>query len=107
MNRLKQLRAEKGYRQSDLAELLHVKAQTISNYELGTRDIDTETLRAFCEIFSVSADYLLGLSDVRTFHVPEEDRELLAAYHAAPPEIREIVDAALARYKEKEITAAG
>lgn len=107
MNRLKELRAERMMRQADLAELLHVKTATISRYEVGQRDIDTETLRALCEIFGVTADYLLGFSDFRTAEISPEDRELLEAYRAAPPEIRDIVDAALDRYRKKENTAAG
>ena len=107
MNRLKELRKETGKKQDELAARLGVTRQAISRYEKGERDLDTDTVRRLCEIFGVSADYLLGLSSRRSPEISPEDAELLAAYHAAPEQIRKIVDAALEDFKEKESTAAG
>ena len=53
-----------------------------------------------CGIFDVTADYLLGLSAWRAPVVSNSDTEILAAYHAAPADIRAIIDTALAPYKE-------
>lgn len=94
-------------KQDDLASRLSVRRQTVSRYEIGQLDLDTDTIRRLCEIFHVSADYLLGFSSRRTLEISPEDAELLAAYHAAPEQIRKIVDAALEDFKEKEKTAAG
>lgn len=107
VNRIGELRKEYEMKQFVLAELLKVSQQTVSRYEKGERDLGTDDIRRLCEIFHVSADYLLGFSSRRTPEISPEDAELLSAYHAAPEEIRDIVDGALARYKGEKITAAG
>ena len=107
MNRIKELRTAHDMKQEDLAERLSVRRQTVSRYEIGQNDLDTETIRRLCEIFGVTADYLLGFSSVPTPVISEEDAELLAAYHAADTKDRKLVDEILEEYKKKKITAAG
>lgn len=107
MNRLKELRTEKGIKQAELADHLNVTRQAVSRYETGERDLGTDDIRRLCAYFGCSADYLLGFSSRRSPEISPEDAELLAAYHAAPEQIRKIVDAALDDYREKETTAAG
>lgn len=107
MNRIVELRKEKNMKQQELADLLSVSRQALSKWELEQIDLSTDTIRRLCEIFGVSADYLLGFSSRRSPEISPEDAELLAAYHAAPEQIRKIVDAALDDYREKETTAAG
>lgn len=107
MNRLKELRTEKGIKQAELADYLNVTRQAVSRYETGERDLGTDDIRRLCAYFGCSADYLLGFSSRRTPEISPEDAELLAAYHAATPEIRAIIDTAMEPYKEKKITAAG
>ncbi len=65
MNRLKQLREEKGLLQNDLAKYLGVSIPAIGYYESGKRDMSTETLIALAEYFNVTTDYLLGKSNER------------------------------------------
>ena len=107
MIRIKELREEKEMKQLALANLLGCTQQTISRYEKSERQITPDHIRRLCEIFGCSADYLLGISSRRSPEISPEDAELLAAYHAATPEIRAIIDTALEPYKEKKITAAG
>lgn len=107
MNRLKELRTEKGIKQAELADYLNVTRQAVSRYETGERDLGTDDILRLCAYFGCPADYLLGFSSRRTPEISPEDAELLAAYHAAPEQIRKIVDAALDDYREKETTAAG
>lgn len=66
MNRIRDLRKEKGLTQSNLAKLLSVSDRTIGFYETGQRDPDTSTLKTLSEYFDVSVDYLLGLTEFRT-----------------------------------------
>lgn len=61
--RLAALRKIKGISQYDLADQLGLSRGQLSNYELGTREPDFETLRKITEYFDVTADYLLGISD--------------------------------------------
>ncbi len=107
MNRIRELRKQLNMKQEDLADLLLVKRQAVSKYELGQLDLDTETIRRLCEIFHVTADYLLGFSDFPAPAVSDDDAALLAAYHAATPKEQATVDGILAEYMEKKITAAG
>ena len=65
MNRLKELRKEKGLTQTDLAELLEVTKLTIHNWENGVFSIKSDRLKTLCEIFDVDAPYLLGYNNVK------------------------------------------
>lgn len=65
MNRLKELRIEKGLLQSDIAKIINKGERTVGFYETGERDMNTETLAILSDFFNVSIDYLLGKSDVR------------------------------------------
>ena len=61
--RIRELREDKDWKQSDMAKMLHCSQQVYSNYELGQRDVPTNILIKIAEIHQVSVDYLLGLTD--------------------------------------------
>ena len=61
--RLKALRKAKKESQSNLAELLGVSANQVSEMELGKKTTSFERLAILCEHFNVCSDYLLGLTD--------------------------------------------
>lgn len=63
LNRIKELRKNKGLTQADLAKILNVSDRTIGFYENEERDPDTGTLKILSSFFNVSIDYLLGLPD--------------------------------------------
>lgn len=65
MNRIKQLRIEKGWSQDTLAKKLNISNAMISAYELGIRGINLEMLNKICELFDVSTDYLLCRTETR------------------------------------------
>lgn len=60
MNRLRYLRNQRGESLSKIATYLNVTVQTISNYEIGKRDMSPDTLVKLAEYFGVTTDYLLG-----------------------------------------------
>ena len=62
MNRLKELREERGLSVRKLSELIGIKFESISRYENEKRDISTDLLKMFSNYFEVSIDYLLGHS---------------------------------------------
>lgn len=62
-NRLKELRNKKSITQVELGKAIGLSKQTISTYELGTREPDNETLLKLANFFNVSLDYLLGRTD--------------------------------------------
>ena len=61
--RLKELRLEKGMTQQQIASLLNIRQQSYIRYEYGTGEPSLQTLIKLAEIFAVSTDYLLGISD--------------------------------------------
>jgi len=63
--RLAALRKEKNISQYKMAELLPYSRGLIANYEQGSRKPDFETLSNFADFFNVSADYLLGRTNIR------------------------------------------
>ena len=107
MNRIKELRDARNMTQPDLASRINASRQSIGKWERGDVDLNTDTIAKLCEVFSCSADYLLGLPERSGPDLPLEDATLIAAYHTAPKEIQDIVDQALDRYRQKKETAAG
>ena len=101
MNRIKDLRLGRGMRQPDLADLLNCTAMTVSRYERGEADPDIVTILRLCEIFGCTADYLLGRSPVPSPELDPQEEAMLLAWRRATPEIRAIIDAALAPYREE------
>ena len=65
MNRLKELRKEKGMSQIALAKELGVSYRTWQNWENGVSSIKSVHLKTLCEIFDVDAPYLLGYNTVK------------------------------------------
>lgn len=100
MNRIRELRQQKGWRQEDLATVMHLGKNTISRYETEQLGIDAETICQLCDIFGCTADYLLCRSETPAPVISEEAAALIYAYAAAPREIRTIVDTALAPYQK-------
>ena len=65
MNRIKELRIEKGILQSDLAKRLKMGQATVSNWETGRHEPDQNALLEMSKIFDASIDYILGNSDIK------------------------------------------
>lgn len=63
--RLKALRAEKGLRSEDAAEIFGVSRATLSAYEMGKSVPDLNVLNKMADFYEVSADYLCGRTDVK------------------------------------------
>ncbi|MDE6558017.1 MAG: helix-turn-helix domain-containing protein [Clostridia bacterium] len=59
--KLKELRIEKGLTQKEVSLMLGSTRNAFTNYEMGIREPSLDTLKKICQIFGVSADYLLGL----------------------------------------------
>ena len=64
--KLKRLRAEKELTQKELSSLLGLTRATISSYERCALYPSVDALVNICRFFNVSADYMLGLSDINT-----------------------------------------
>lgn len=95
--RIKELRLLHEWTQDDLAKRIQVTKSAISQYEHGARKPDQETLLALCDVFNVSADYLLGIEGVTMRYVDpleglmplfNEEWSLIEAYRTADPGTR-------------------
>ena len=60
---LKQLRAERGMSQQEVADRLGLNKQAVSQYERGVRNPSFEIAEMLADIFNVDLNYLLGYSD--------------------------------------------
>lgn len=61
--KIKELRIERGYTQTDLAKLVGVKQSCVSKWERGATLPDSDMIVSLCKLFQISSDYLLGLTD--------------------------------------------
>ena len=58
--RLAEIRKNKKFKQTELAEMLNVSQQVISNIERGVTAPDIEQLKKFADIYNTSLDQLVG-----------------------------------------------
>jgi transcriptional regulator with XRE-family HTH domain len=81
MNRIKELRTERGITQADLAKILKISDRAVGYYENGDREPDYSTLLKIADYFDVSIDYLLGASDIKKPNESKNtDKEFVAFY---------------------------
>ncbi len=59
--KIKELRLDNNLSQRELGEIFGVCNQTISFWELGSREPDLDMIVAIAKYFGVSCDYLLGI----------------------------------------------
>ncbi|MBZ1508892.1 helix-turn-helix domain-containing protein [Leuconostoc mesenteroides] len=65
MNRLRELRKERGLSQVRLANEMSINIKTLRRYEVGENNPRVAILIELADYFDVSIDYLVGRSDVR------------------------------------------
>ena len=63
---IRNLRIDGGYRQQQIADLLHIQQNTYSQYEIGVLNYPIEVLMQLADFYGVSVDYLLGRTKVKT-----------------------------------------
>ena len=61
--RIRDLREDSDLTQEELANYLHIKQNTYSQYENGQRQLPIECLIALAKLYQTSTDYILGLTD--------------------------------------------
>lgn len=62
--RLKDIREDRDITQKEIADYLHIKQNTYSQYKSGKRQLPIEALIALADYYHVTTDYLLGVSDI-------------------------------------------
>lgn len=73
--RLKDLREDHDFTQTELASMLGISQRGYSHYEKGDNDIPTEILIRLSQIYGTSTDYILGLSNQRAKEYIKSDKE--------------------------------
>ncbi len=63
--RIRDLREDRDLTQKEIADLLHIKQNTYSQYENGHRQIPVDALIKLAQFYNTSVDYLLGRTDER------------------------------------------
>ena len=63
--RFRQFRLERGITQAQVADMLGISQQQYFKYEKGINELPIRYLLAICKAYGISADWLLGLSDVK------------------------------------------
>ena len=63
--RIRDLREDSDLTQKEIAEYLHIKQNTYSQYENGQRQLPLDTLIALAKYYKTSTDYILGLTEER------------------------------------------
>ena len=61
--RIKDLREDADLTQKEIADFLHIKQNTYSQYENGHRQLPIDFLIALARYYKTSTDYILGLTD--------------------------------------------
>lgn len=65
IERLKEIREDKDYKQIEIAEYLKITQAQYSRYEMGINTIPIEKIAMPAKFYDTSVDYLLGLTDER------------------------------------------
>lgn len=77
--RVKDLRKNREWNQTEFSEKIGVSLNTLSKFEKGICDLPSESLKRAAELFNVSADYLLtGREEPNT--IKEDEAEVLELY---------------------------
>lgn len=108
MEVLKQLRKQNKKSQQEIADFLGVNRGTYTNYELGKREPDFETLKKLAQYFNVSIDFLLGYTPMQTaqknpsssFNISPKEILHIKKYRALDERGRQAVDDTLDREYE-------
>ena len=74
--RLKDLRMENDYSQLEIANILQIARQTYNHYEVGENIIPLKHVNMLSNLYHVSIDYILGLTNIRKYNNSIEKIEL-------------------------------
>lgn len=86
--RLSEMRKDHGHTQADLAEKLNTSIYAVRSWEQEKSAPSHEMLISICQLYHVSSDYLLGLTDIdpayrknqQTVLLTHEEQKLLQCF---------------------------
>ncbi len=65
IKRLRDLREDKDLTQEEIAKVLGTSQTMYARYERGANELPLRHLKTLCVFYKVSADYILGLTDIK------------------------------------------
>lgn len=102
MNRIKELRIAADKSQAELADIIGINKQAISQYERGIRYPRPEIMDALTDYFNVSTEYLMGKTEVTPILITPDERHILEMYRHLDAYRRGLADAMLAALEKTE-----
>ena len=63
--RIRELREDNDFNQTEIAEILNVGQKTYSDYELGKTRIPIDSIIKLAKYYNVSLDYICGVSNIK------------------------------------------
>lgn len=106
VNRLRTARTDKNLKQQDVADILGIKPNTLSNWEKGRTEPDIDTFVKLCDIYEIDCASLLA--DVYAFKRIKSDISLaeyehIKKYRALDEHGKEMVDFTLLKEYERSV----
>lgn len=89
--RLKTARKEKGLTQKELAALIHVKHNSISDWENDKNRPDIGTVELLCGILKITPSYIMGVKESTPPMLTGADAVLLKKYHSLSESNKQVV----------------
>lgn len=80
--RIRELREQNGYTQSELAKKLHLSRSAVNAWEMGTSVPSTQFLVELSNLFNTSTDYILGINkdeSVDISYLTNSEKEMIYA----------------------------
>ncbi len=101
-DRLAELRKDKGWKQEQLAKELSISVHTVMSYEQGKSNPDDDMKIKIAQLFNISTDYLLGLTDME---IPLNSTDVIKLPKNFPteaiPEVEEYISLMILKYNNK------
>ena len=114
VQKLKEGRLAKNLKQSDVAHLINVKGNTLSNYENGVSEPDIDTFCALCDIYGLDPAEILGEAyglnvQGSDFDIKPSEIDKIKKYRSLDSYGKDMVDTVLDKEyaRSSEQTAAG
>ena len=63
-NRLRNIREDRDHTQAEIGKIINKSQQGYNHIEAGRAELKIEDLIKLCEFYNLSADYIIGLSDI-------------------------------------------
>ena len=88
-DRIKKLREQKGFTQTELAKQLGITRSSVNAWEMGISVPSTQYIVALAGIFKVSADFLLGLNSSASINATGLTESDIQLVHSLVSHLRE------------------